>query len=246
MSKGRREFLKQIGIGSGAIVLGSTLSSRLHAQDSAPKEKTLKAAVMEVQGTHELPPLPYAYEALEPVIDVETMHLHHDKHHAGYVNGLNNAEIMMAKARAEGDYKLVKHWSRELAFHGSGHILHTMYWENLSPQGGGMPSGKLAEAINTEFGNFDTFKAQMAAATKAVEGSGWGIFAYLPMFKRLTILQSEIHQDLTQWGAIPLLAIDVWEHAYYLKYQNPRGAYVDKLFDIINWQDVAARFEHVL
>ncbi|MBN1153534.1 superoxide dismutase [candidate division KSB1 bacterium] len=243
MSKGRREFLKQLSIGGGAIVLGSAISSGLKAQDTALKEKTIRATTMIPQGNHLLPPLPYAYDALEPVIDVETVTLHHDKHHAGYVRGLNHAENMMAKARAEGDFAMVKHWSKELAFHGSGHILHTIYWENLSPQGGGTPAGKLADAINAEFGNFDTLKAQLSAASKSVEGSGWGILAYQPIFQRLVILQSEIHQNLTQWGAMPLLVIDVWEHAYYLKYQNARAAYVDKLFDIINWQDVAARYE---
>jgi len=179
-------------------------------------------------------------------MDEQTVRLHHDKHHAGYVKGLNNAELKLVEARKANDFGLIKHWERELAFHGSGHILHTIFWENLSPKGGGKPDGKLAKAIDAEFGNFDTFKAQMMAATNAVEGSGWGVFAYLMPFKKLVILQAEKHQDLTIWGAVPLLVIDVWEHAYYLKYQNRRSEFVTAIFDIINWKDVAGRFEETM
>ncbi|MFC1477708.1 superoxide dismutase [candidate division KSB1 bacterium] len=191
---------------------------------------------------HTLPDLPYPYDAFTNVIDEETMHLHHDKHHAGYVTGLNAAEAGLAEARKNGDFKAVKHLSRELAFHGSGHILHTIFWENLSPDGGGTPEGELAGAIDREFGSFDLFKAQLTAATNAVEGSGWGVLGYNSFFGNLVILQAEKHQDLTQWGTIPLLVIDVWEHAYYLKYQNRRPEFVNALFDIINWNDVAGRF----
>jgi len=238
--------LKQIGIGSSALLVGSAINKNLFAQDTVGKEQKAKPKEYMVRENHKLPPLPYAYDSLEPIIDVETMHLHHDKHHAGYVKGLNKAESMVAKARTENDYSLIKHWERELAFHGSGHILHTIYWENLSPQGGGTPDGILIDAINSEFGNFDTFKAQMIAATNSVEGSGWGVLAYQPVFGKLTILQAEKHQNLTQWGAMPLLVIDVWEHAYYLKYMNKRAEYVNKIFDIINWKDVKKRLEQIM
>ena len=192
---------------------------------------------------HQLPPLPYPYNALEPVIDEQTLHLHHDIHHKGYVDGLNKAEDELEKARHAGDFALVKHWSREAAFHGSGHIFHTQFWENLSPKGGGEPQGALAEAIARDFGSFDVCKAQLQAATIAVEGSGWGVLAYncVADFDQLVILQAEKHQDLTQWGVVPLLVIDVWEHAYYLKYQNKRADFVKSIFNIINWTDVAAR-----
>lgn len=192
---------------------------------------------------HELPPLPYAYNALEPAIDEQTLHLHHDKHHLSYVEGLNKAEEALEKAREAGDFALVKHWSREAAFHGSGHILHSQFWQNLSPNGGGEPQGALADAIRRDFGSFDACKEQLQAATVAVEGSGWGILAYNTVFDKLVILQAEKHQDLTQWGVIPLLVIDVWEHAYYLKYQNKRAEFVKNIFSIINWPDVAARYE---
>jgi len=191
---------------------------------------------------YELPELPYAYNALEPVIDEQTMRLHHDKHHAGYVKGLNHAEEMIAKARKSGDYALIKHWERERAFNGSGHILHTLFWTNLSPKGGGEPSGKLAEAIGREWGSFEAFKKEFRAASAAVEGSGWGILSYTVPLKQMVILQAEKHQDLTQWGTVPLLVVDVWEHAYYLKYQSDRAAYVDNLFKIFNWKEVEKRF----
>ncbi len=194
---------------------------------------------------HELPPLPYSYDALDPYIDEQTLHLHHDIHHKGYVTGLNKAEDELAKARAAGDLALVKHWERELAFHGSGHILHSIYWTNLAPAGkggGGEPGGALAEQIAKDFGSFDAFKKQLIAATNAVEGSGWGVLAWNRLTNSLMILQAEKHQDLTVWGAIPLLVLDVWEHAYYLKYQNKRPDYTNALFSIINWADVADRF----
>jgi Fe-Mn family superoxide dismutase len=194
---------------------------------------------------HQLPPLPYAYDALEPYIDAQTMRLHHDIHHAGYVKGLNNAEERLAQAREAGDFSLIKHWSREAAFHGSGHLLHSIFWPNMiaASLAKSAPGGALAEAINRDFGSFEAFKAQFQAAANAVEGSGWGILAYRPDDGTMVILTAEKHQNLTQWGVIPLLVLDVWEHAYYLKYQNRRGEYVQNFFNIINWDDVAARYE---
>ncbi len=192
---------------------------------------------------HELPPLPYAYNALEPNMDEQTVKLHHDMHHKAYVDGLNNAEDKLAAAREAGDYALVKHWSRELAFHGSGHILHSIFWTNLAPNAGGEPTGDLTEAVKKDFGSFERCKAQLVAVTVAVEGSGWGLLTYMPDQDRLLIMQAEKHQDLTQWGAVPLLVLDAWEHAYYLKYQNRRAEYVNNLFNLINWADVAARYE---
>ncbi len=190
---------------------------------------------------HELPPLPYPYDALEPYIDEQTMRLHHDVHHAGYVKGLNRAEEMLAKARESGDFALIKHWEREAAFHGAGHFLHSIFWPNMiSPdQAKERPEGELAALIDRDFGSFDAFKAQFIAAATAVEGSGWGILAYRPFDDRLVVLTAEKHQNLTQWGVYPLLVIDVWEHAYYLKYQNRRGEYVKNFFHIINWDNVA-------
>ena len=194
---------------------------------------------------YELPPLPYAYDALEPYIDEQTMRLHHDKHHQGYVNGLNKALEKLAAARQAGDFALVKHLSREAAFHGSGHLLHSIFWPNMAPAGqggGGEPEGELAEQIAQDFGSFAAFQAHFSAAAKAVEGSGWGLLVWEPNAGQLEVLQAEKHHNLTQWGVVPLLVLDVWEHAYYLKYQNNRGAYVEAWWNVVNWADVAERF----
>ena len=194
---------------------------------------------------HELPPLPYDYNALEPYIDEQTMKLHHDKHHLAYVNGLNTAEAKLAEAREKGDFALVQHWERQSAFHGAGHFLHSIFWPNMAPAGkggGGAPGGNLARKIDEDFGSFDAFKAQFGAAATAVEGNGWGILAYRKEDNRLVILTAENHQKLTQWVSVPLLVLDVWEHAYYLKYQNRRAEYVANFFNIVNWDNVAAKF----
>lgn len=191
---------------------------------------------------HQLPPLPYAYNALEPHIDEQTMRLHHDIHHKGYVDGLNNAEAKLAEAREKGDFGLVKHWEREAAFHGSGHFLHVIFWENMGPNAGGQPTGAIADQIKTDFDGLEPFKKQFSAAATAVEGSGWGILAWQPQGKKLVVLTAEKHQNLTQWGVVPLLALDVWEHAYYLKYQNKRAAYVEAWWNVVNWADVNRKF----
>lgn len=191
---------------------------------------------------HTLPDLPYAYDALEPHIDEQTMRLHHDIHHNGYVTGLNSAEDKLAAARESGDYSLAKHLSRESAFHGAGHLLHTLFWTNMGPDGGGEAGGGLADAIKNDFGGFDKFKSQFTAASNQVEGSGWGILAYRPFDNKLIVLQAEKHQNLTQWGVTPILVLDVWEHAYYLKYQNKRPDYTNAFFNVINWSNIEERF----
>lgn len=195
---------------------------------------------------HELPALPYAYNALEPHYDEQTVRLHHDAHHKAYVDGLNNAEAKLVEAREKGDFALVKHWERELAFHGSGHILHTLFWDNMTPNGGGEASGPIAEQINKFFGSFESFKKQFSAAAVAVEGSGWTLLCYNPLFKKLEILTAEKHQNLTQWGVIPLLVLDLWEHAYYLKFQNKRAAWVEAWWNLVNWEDVNKRLADCL
>lgn len=187
---------------------------------------------------HVLPKLPYNYNDLEPYYDEQTVRIHHDMHHKGYVDGLNNAEKKLQEARERGDFSLIKHWERELAFNGSGHILHTIFWENMKPNGGGNPSGKIAEEINCFFGSFENFKQQFSKAAASVEGSGWCVLAWNKVFKKLEILQVEKHQNLTQWGSVPILVIDVWEHAYYLKYQNKRAEFIKNWWNLINWEDV--------
>jgi superoxide dismutase, Fe-Mn family len=194
---------------------------------------------------HQLPPLPYDYNALEPHIDEQTMRLHHDKHHQTYVDGLNKAEAMLSEARQSGDFGLVQHWERQLAFHGAGHFLHSIFWPNMAPAGnggGGEPTGELASKIAADFGSFAAFQAHFTAAATAVEGNGWGILAYRKADDRLVILTAENHQKLTQWVVAPLLVLDVWEHAYYLKYQNRRAEYVKNFFNVINWANVTENF----
>jgi superoxide dismutase, Fe-Mn family len=192
--------------------------------------------------SHVLPPLPYEYDALEPHIDAQTMKLHHDIHHKGYVDGLNKAEEGLAKARESGDYAAVKHLSREAAFHGSGHFLHTIFWEIMGPDGGA-PEGELKKKIEADFGSVDACLAQFTAASNAVEGSGWGILAYRKADDKLVILQAEKHQNLTQWGVTPILVNDVWEHAYYLNYQNKRPAYTKAFLNVINWKKVGELYQ---
>lgn len=192
---------------------------------------------------YELPELPYAYNALEPYYDEQTVRLHHDAHHKAYVDGLNNADAKLAEAREKGDFSLVKHWERELAFHGSGHLLHTLFWESMKPNGGGPATGKIAELIDRDFGSFETFKKQLSAAAVAVEGSGWALLCCVPAFGKLEILTAEKHQNLTLWGVVPLLALDVWEHAYYLKYQNKRAAFVEAWWNLVDWDGVNNRIK---
>ncbi len=190
---------------------------------------------------HELPSLAYPYDALEPYYDEETLQLHHGKHHQSYVDGLNKAETQLAEARSRSDYGLIKHWLKEIAFHGSGHILHTLFFENLAPAGQSSPGQKTINQLEQDFGSFDEFKKMFTAAAAAVEGSGWALLCYNPLFQKLEILQAEKHQNLTQWGVIPLLVIDVWEHAYYLKYQNRRPEYITAWWNIVNWDKVEER-----
>jgi superoxide dismutase, Fe-Mn family len=194
-------------------------------------------------GGHKLPPLPYAYDALEPYISQEIMKLHHTKHHQSYVDGLNKAEKMMQKARETNDYSLLKHWEREAAFHGSGHYLHTIFWNNMTPNGGGKPSGELLQQINRDFGSFEQFKKHFTEAADKAEGVGWALLVWSPRSRRLEILQTEKHQLMTQWDTIPLFVLDVWEHAYYLQYKNDRAAYINNWWNIVNWRYVEQRFK---
>jgi len=194
------------------------------------------------QGKHKLPPLPYAYDALEPIISERTLQIHHDIHHKAYVDGLNKTEIKLVEARNNNDYENIKCLENELAFNGSGHILHSIYWTVMSPLGTGGQPGKIStDQIIYSFGSLSAFKEQFLSAGEKVEGSGWVILAYQPAFGHIVILQSEKHQNLTLWGAIPLLVMDVWEHAYYLDYQNKRREYAEKWWNLIRWNEVERR-----
>ncbi|BDB02197.1 superoxide dismutase [Clostridium botulinum] len=195
---------------------------------------------------HTLPNLNYDYNALEPHYDEQTLKIHHDIHHKTYVYGLNKAEQKLQEARESGDFTLIKHWEREIAFHGSGHILHTLFWENMTPNGNLNPEGSAIERIKQDFGDYEKFKKQFTEAAIAVEGSGWTILAWNPMFQKLVILQAEKHQNLTQWGVVPLLILDLWEHAYYLKYQNRRAEFINAWWNIVNWDIVNTRYDNAI
>ncbi|QQE73341.1 superoxide dismutase [Brevibacillus composti] len=194
-------------------------------------------------GKHTLPPLPYSYDALQPHIDAETMRIHYEKLHRKYVEDLNRAEQKLAEARSTGNFELIRHWERELAFNGAGHYLHTIFWQSMSPKGGGEPSGDIGRQIARDYGSFAAFQAHFSQAAEKVEGPGWAILVWAPRAQHLEILQAEKHQNLSQWDVIPLLVLDVWEHAYFLSYQNDRAAYVKNWWELVNWPHVEERFQ---
>jgi superoxide dismutase, Fe-Mn family len=189
-----------------------------------------------------LPDLAYDPGALEPHLSGQIVELHHAKHHAAYVAGANTALERLAELRAAGKYDALVGLEKSLAFNLGGHVLHSLYWTNLSPDGGGQPDGELAAAIADQFGSFEAFKAHFSQAATLVQGSGWGVFSYEPMGRRLIIEQLEVHHLNTTLGAVPLLAIDAWEHAYYLQYSNRRPDYVEAIWNVVNWADVARRY----
>ena len=192
--------------------------------------------------TYALPELPYSPGALEPHYSGEIISLHHDKHHAAYVKGANDTLAALEAARAEGDFSNINQLSRSFAFHVSGHVLHSIFWTNMSPDGGGRPEGGLATAIDEFFGGFDALQAQLTAATVNVQGIGWGALAWEPVAGKLIVEQIYDHQGNVGAGSVPLLVIDAWEHAYYLQYKNVRADFVKAFWNIVNWPNVAERF----
>jgi Fe-Mn family superoxide dismutase len=195
--------------------------------------------------TYTLPQLPYDYNALEPHISEQIMRLHHDKHHAAYVNGANAALEKLEKARAGQMQIDVRAVLRDFSFNVDGHKLHSIFWPNMAPQGkgGGAPGDKLADKINQDFGGFDKFKPQFSDAAKTVEGSGWALLLYDRETDQLVITQIE-KQNFMHLAEMPiLLGLDVWEHAYYAQYLNDRAKYVDAWWNVVNWGDVAKRLD---
>ncbi|MFD9128442.1 superoxide dismutase [Kitasatospora sp. NPDC059571] len=193
-------------------------------------------------GTYSLPDLPYDYSALERAMSAEILELHHSRHHAAYVKGANDTVEQLAEARDRGQFGGLVGLQKTLAFHLSGHVLHSLFWQNLSPEGGDRPDGALADAIEEHLGGFEAFRKQLTAATVGVQGSGWGILSWEPLGRRLIVEQVYDHHGNVGQGTTPLLAFDAWEHAYYLQYKNVRPDYVERLWDVVNWTDVAARF----
>ena len=193
--------------------------------------------------SYELPDLPYDYDALEPVIDERIMELHHSVHHQSYVDGANDALDELAAMRDSGDFEGIKHVKRDLSFNLSGHVNHSIFWENMDPEGGGEPDGTLGDAISDDFGSFDSFRSEFSEAADAVESNGWAWLFYEPVADQLIVGQIESQNGLAHQGTTPLLGLDVWEHAYYLQYENERGEYVESWWDVVDWDDVSARYD---
>ena len=194
---------------------------------------------------YQLPDLSFDYGDLQPHISARIMELHHDKHHRAYVENANVISEKYASAIEKEDFSSIGSLQRSLAFNLSGHFLHSLFWNNLSPSGGGAPTGTLQEAIEKDFGNFERFQKVMTQTIGQVQGSGWACLAWESETGCLKVEQLLNHQDNVILGSTPLLVIDAWEHAYYLQYENRRNDYVGAIWNVINWDDVASRFKKV-
>ena len=194
--------------------------------------------------TYQLPELSYDYSALEPHISARIMELHHSKHHQAYVTGANAAMDAMEKARSEDHFATLPKLQKDLAFNLGGHVNHSIFWKNLSPSSS-TPEGDLAAAISEYFGSFEAFKNHFSAAAIGIQGSGWAYLAWDALGNRMIIGQLYDQQGNLAMGNIPLLMLDMWEHAFYLDYQNVKADYVKAFWNIVNWEDVANRFGSV-
>lgn len=238
----RRQVLRLTGAAAVAAA-----ANGCHAGELLPAASTTQAGQLQGAygaGKYTLPELPYAYEALSPLYEPRMLRIHHDRHHAGYVRGLNKTVASLAAARRAGDFGRIKALSRNLAFHGSGHVLHSLFWHSMTPKPSEIPDD-LAGAMAGSFQSVDAAKRQFAAAAKAVEGSGWAVLTYEPISGKLLVGQVEKHQNLVFWSSVPLLVCDVWEHAYYLQYANNRAEWVDNFLKLANWRFAARRWREV-
>ncbi len=235
----RKQFLQ------GGLVLGGASLLPANSLFAASLAEGNMDRLVDGEGKFVLLPLPYAEDALEPFMDAETMHLHYTFHHGGAVKAANNDQAKIAEAIDGGNLETVDFWTKKLAYHFSSHLLHSIFWTNLGPKPT-QPRGTLLKRIERHFGSFDKFKGYIAETSKNIDGNGWGILGYQPYSDKLVVCQCENHEKLTQWGVIPILVIDVWEHAYYLKFRNKRADFVDALFQIIEWDNVAQRLDVAL
>jgi Fe-Mn family superoxide dismutase len=195
---------------------------------------------------YDLPDLPYDVTALEPHYSAEALELHHSKHHAAYVKAANTTIERIDEARAARDWTSIGGLEKSLAFNVSGHVLHSMLWQNMSPDGPGRPDGELASAIDEYFDSFDSFQALMSETADSVQGSGWAALAWEPIGRRLFVEQIYDHQGNVAQSGDLLLVLDVWEHAYYLQYRNERPAFVKAFWNLVNWPDVQRRFSEAM
>jgi superoxide dismutase, Fe-Mn family len=195
---------------------------------------------------YELPDLPYAVDALEPHYSARQVELHHDKHHAAYVKAANDTLEQFVAFRSDGadNQQLLRGLERALAFNVSGHLLHSVFWPSMRPDGGGNPEGELKAAIEDAFGSVDNLKSQMTLATTTLYGSGWGALIWEPLAGRLMVEQIYDHQSNMSPGNLPLLVIDGWEHAYYLQFENRKDDWVKSFWNLVNWERVDARLGH--
>jgi len=195
-----------------------------------------------------LPKLPYGYRDLEPRVSEEQLKVHYEKHHQGYVDGANSILQRLDKAREEGTALDVKSTLKALSFNIGGHVLHSLFWPNLTPasKGGGKPSGVLGDAIEKEFGSFERFKTEFSEAAVSVEGSGWAALSYCVQTDRPIIMQIEKHNTNVYPMFRILMVLNVWEHAYYIDYRNQRAKFVDAFWSIVNWEEVNKRLKELL
>ena len=189
--------------------------------------------------------LPYPLDALEPYYSKETLALHYDILYSGYVDNTNKTEEKLKKAREENNFQNIKCLEKDLSFFGSGAILHALFFTNMGPAIPSSPSMGLMERINTDFGSYDKFRTQFTESSKVIEASGWNLLVWVPDFKKLEILQCEKHQNLTLWGCVPLLVLDMWEHSYYLQYKTSRADYINAFWNIVNWNVVNKRWKEL-
>ncbi len=189
--------------------------------------------------------LPYSFDALEPYYSKETLLLHYNELYKGYVENTNKTQAKLEEARRTGNFENIKCLEKNLSFFGSGVILHELFFENMGPAMPTSPSESLMQRIVKDFGSYETFKKQFSEAAVAVEASGWALLVWEPRFQKLEILQCEKHQNLTLWGCIPLMVLDMWEHSYYLQYKIKRKDYVEKFWNILNWNIVNRRWKNV-
>ncbi|HEV2992915.1 MAG TPA: superoxide dismutase [Acidimicrobiia bacterium] len=190
-----------------------------------------------------LPELAYDYGALEPHLSARILELHHDKHHKAYVDGANKVMERLQEVRASGDYGSINQLEKNLAFHLSGHILHSLLWKNLTPDSPEKPDGELSAAIDEHLGSFDQFRSQLTEAANNLQGSGWAALSWEPLGHRLIVEQVYDHQGNVGQGGPPLLVLDMWEHAFYLQYENRKAEWVEAFWHLVDWDDVATRFE---
>lgn len=246
MSVNRRNFIILLAAAASSVTVGSLPAA---AQGLAASSKTEKKPV---NNTFQLPPLPYDYADLEPYIDAETMRFHHDKHHAGYTKKLNAAvnkyprlKTMSAEELLRNLPSLPEDIRETVRNNGGGYVNHKMFWEIMSPNGGGKPTGNLAAAINETFGSFKKFKKEFEATGGKRFGSGW-VWLVRNNQGKLQVINTPNQDSPLLQGMYPIMGNDVWEHAYYLKYHNQRGEYLNQWWNVVNWDEVANRFARAI